>query len=97
MRRYYELRSEQIIFNVHNKFFAGNTLVEHPRETKRVAGLQNWYNPPRLLFKMSPIQRRRAAEALLCCWLLCAQIWYYSQFKELLGSVASQLLRRLWH
>jgi hypothetical protein len=41
--------------------------------------------------------KAKIIDALLCCWIIAAQIWYYSQFKELFLSMATPLLRRLWH
>jgi len=47
------------------------------------------------------IPRSRLTEALLCLWIIAAQIWYYSQFKDqftaLLRSVAGPLIHRIWH
>jgi hypothetical protein len=46
-------------------------------------------------------RRFKLAEILVCCWIVGAQIWYYSQFKNLLLgfllSAAGPLLRRIWH
>jgi hypothetical protein len=42
-------------------------------------------------------KRSRTVEVLVCIWLVGAQVWYYSQFQELLRGVLSPLLRRLWH
>jgi hypothetical protein len=45
--------------------------------------------------------RSRLPEALLCLWIIAAQIWYYSQFKDqftaLLHSAAAPLFYRIWH
>jgi len=41
------------------------------------------------------------ADVLLCCWILAAQVWYYSRFKDqfaaLFHSVASRFVRAPWH
>ena len=39
----------------------------------------------------------RWPEALICLWVLVAQIWYYLQFKEQLRAILSLTFRRLWH
>ena len=39
----------------------------------------------------------KIVQALLCFWLVGAQIWYYLQFKDLLRVAAVPLLRKLWH
>jgi formate/nitrite transporter FocA (FNT family) len=45
--------------------------------------------------------RSRLSEALLCLWIIAAQIWYYIQFKDqftaLLRSSAAPLFHRIWH
>jgi hypothetical protein len=43
-----------------------------------------------------PNQPGRVFEVLLCCWLVAAQIWYYSQFKELFVSVGAPFFHRIW-
>lgn len=41
--------------------------------------------------------RRRLLELVASAWVVAAQIWYYSQFKEQFRSIFSLTLRRLWH
>jgi hypothetical protein len=42
-------------------------------------------------------QRRRFFEFAACLWIITAQIWYYSQFREQFRSILSLTLRKLWH
>jgi hypothetical protein len=41
-------------------------------------------------------RHNRILEALICGWIVAAQIWYYAQFKDVFRSAAGPLLRRLW-
>jgi hypothetical protein len=36
----------------------------------------------------------RAAELLLCLWVVGTQVWYYAQFRTLFGAFARAFLRR---
>lgn len=40
--------------------------------------------------------RRKFIEGLCCLWFVGAQVWYYSQFAELLRNALKPLLGNLW-
>lgn len=42
-------------------------------------------------------QKHKWAEAILCVWIVAAQVWYYLQFREQFRPILSQILRKLWH
>src|SRR5262249_30896933 len=39
---------------------------------------------------------RRVLELLLCLWIVAAQVWYYSQFADLVRGALKPLLGGLW-
>jgi hypothetical protein len=42
-------------------------------------------------------KRRGLLDLAACLWMVAAQIWYYSQFKEQFRSILSFALGKLWH
>jgi hypothetical protein len=43
------------------------------------------------------LRKRNGAEAVLCVWIVAAQVWYYLQFKEQFRPILSPLVHKLWH
>jgi len=43
------------------------------------------------------LSRSKWLQALLCVWMLAAQVWYYFQFSGQLRSIIVLALHKLWH
>ena len=53
---------------------------------------------PRMVYSAAMgSQKRRWIEAILCVWIVAAQVWYYLQFKEQFRPILSPILHKLWH